>query len=64
LPNDLEAILRRFPRVVCAELNTGQLAGILRGRFLIDIEPITKIQGQPFKESELLHALRVRLEAN
>ena len=31
----------------------GQLSILLRNRFLLDIESYTKIQGQPFKSSEL-----------
>ena len=31
----------------------GQLSVLLRNKFLLDIDSYTKIQGQPFKSSEL-----------
>jgi len=55
LPPDIEDIMRRFKHVACAEMNMGQLATILRGKFLIDIKLINKIQGKPFKKEELIH---------
>ena len=35
-------------------MNLGQLALILRAETLVDIQKITKVQGQPFKESEIV----------
>ena len=35
-------------------MNLGQLAMILRAETLVDIKKITKVQGQPFKESEIV----------
>jgi len=64
LPKDLEGILRRYKRVVVAEMNMGQLAKILRERFLIDVDSLCKMKGQPFKESEIVSALLARLESN
>ena len=45
LPKDLGDIMKRFRRVVVAELNLGQLCGIIRGRYLVDAEPVNKVQG-------------------
>jgi 2-oxoglutarate ferredoxin oxidoreductase subunit alpha len=53
LPPNLGDVLRRFERVVVAELNAGQLARILRAEYLVDAQSLTKVQGQPFKVSEL-----------
>jgi 2-oxoglutarate ferredoxin oxidoreductase subunit alpha len=49
----LEGLLRRFRKVVVAEMNLGQLVKVIRDKFLIDAEAFTKIQGKPFKVSEL-----------
>jgi 2-oxoglutarate ferredoxin oxidoreductase subunit alpha len=63
-PNDLEAILKRYKRVLVPELNLGQLVKLVRARFLVDARPYNKIQGQPFKESEISAAILQQLEAN
>ena len=61
LPNDLGDILRRYKRVLVPELNLGQLSMLLRARYLVDAKPYTKIQGKPFKESEILQAIAGQL---
>jgi 2-oxoglutarate ferredoxin oxidoreductase subunit alpha len=53
LPTDLGDVLRRFDRVLLPELNDGQLAMILRARFLLDIQSFPKVAGQPFKVAEI-----------
>lgn len=54
-PKNLEEILSRFKTVIVAELNNGQLAGVLRARFLADVKSFTKIEGQPFRVNEILN---------
>jgi 2-oxoglutarate/2-oxoacid ferredoxin oxidoreductase subunit alpha len=61
LPKDLGEILDRYDKVLIPEMNLGQLAMILRAKFLRDVVQLNKVQGQPFKESEIsnaIHALR------
>ena len=53
LPSNLPEVLSRFRRFLVPELNLGHLALLLRGRFLVDAKSLTKVQGQPFKVSEL-----------
>jgi len=53
LPADLGDILRRFSKVLVPELNMGQLLTILRATYLVDAVGLNKIQGQPFKISEV-----------
>ena len=48
LPKNLDAVLRRFDHVLMPELNTGQMAMLLRARTLIDIQTLSKVQGKPF----------------
>jgi 2-oxoglutarate ferredoxin oxidoreductase subunit alpha len=52
-PSNLGEILSRYKKVMIPELNTGNLALLVRGRFLVDAVPFNKISGQPFKISEL-----------
>jgi 2-oxoglutarate ferredoxin oxidoreductase subunit alpha len=53
-PNDLGEILGRFKKVLVAELNMGQLSMLIRSKYLIDAISYSKIQGQPFRVSELI----------
>jgi 2-oxoglutarate ferredoxin oxidoreductase subunit alpha len=53
LPAGLDTILRRYKRLVCVEMNTGQLTGILRSAYLLPVEPLTQISGRPFLVSAL-----------
>jgi 2-oxoglutarate ferredoxin oxidoreductase subunit alpha len=52
-PPGLGDLLERFDKVVVAEMNLGQLCTLLRAKFLVDAEPLTKVQGQPFKVVEI-----------
>lgn len=63
LPPDLGDILHRFQHVLVPELNMGQLVKVLRAEYLVDAVGLNKIQGQPFKVSEIVaKAMRI-LEA-
>ncbi len=57
LPSNLGEVLGRFKHVLLPELNSGQLSMILRSRFLIDIQSLTKLAGQPFLVSEIGEAI-------
>ncbi len=52
-PKNTEEVLRRFDLVVIPEMNTGQLAKLIRAEFLIDAKSISKVKGLPFRASEL-----------
>ncbi|MBT9558382.1 MAG: 2-oxoacid:acceptor oxidoreductase subunit alpha, partial [Myxococcales bacterium] len=43
LPSDLEAVLRRFRKVLVPEINLGQLSFILRGKYLIDARGFNQV---------------------
>ncbi len=62
LPANLEQILQRFDRVVVAELNAGQLRGVLRKEFLVDAVGLNKITGRPFTVAELVEAIQQELD--
>jgi 2-oxoglutarate/2-oxoacid ferredoxin oxidoreductase subunit alpha len=53
LPRNLGDILKRYKKVLVPEMNMGQLSMILRAKFLVDAEGYGKIQGKPFKQSEI-----------
>jgi 2-oxoglutarate ferredoxin oxidoreductase subunit alpha len=53
LPANLGDVMRRFKRVMVPELNAGQLALLLRAKYLIDAHSLCKVQGQPFKVAEI-----------
>jgi 2-oxoglutarate/2-oxoacid ferredoxin oxidoreductase subunit alpha len=57
-PSDLGALLKQYRKVLVPELNLGQLALLMRARFLADVEQLDKVQGRPFKVSEVLDRIR------
>jgi 2-oxoglutarate ferredoxin oxidoreductase subunit alpha len=61
-PPNLGDLLRGFDRIVVPEMNTGQLATMLRSTFLLPVETHSKVTGQPFKIAEVADAIRARLE--
>ena len=62
LPNDLEALMRGFKRVVLPELNKGQLALMLRSTYLIDVQSYSQVNGQPFRSQDIQDFLEKVLE--
>ena len=63
LPRNVEPTLRAFKRVIVAELNLGQLRKYLQSLYVIELEGYTKIQGQPFRVSEVIDRVRNGEEA-
>lgn len=62
LPHNTEEVLRKYPKVVVAEQNMGQLAGWLRMK--VDgfcPEQFNEVKGQPFKVAELVEAFNAIL---
>ena len=57
LPADLGDILRGYDLVLCPEMNLGQLATMLRERYLVDVQRITQVNGMPFGAERLSHVL-------
>ncbi len=52
-PSDLGDVLARYPKVLCPELNLGQMTGLLRDRYLVDVRGFTKVAGLPFAAGEM-----------
>ena len=53
-PRNLGEVLSRFETVIVPELNLGQLALLVRARFLVDAISFSKVKGLPFKVSEIV----------
>jgi 2-oxoglutarate ferredoxin oxidoreductase subunit alpha len=62
-PKNLGEVLARFDRVLLPEMNLGQLALLLRARYLKDIITFSKVQGKPFTRQEILDKVQSILEA-
>jgi len=56
-PKNLAQVIGRYEKVLIPEMNTGQLALLIRSAFLKDVIQLNKIQGVPFKVSEIKAAL-------
>ena len=52
-PANIEDVLRSYTKVVVPEINLGQLALLLRGRYLVDVIGYNRVRGLPFKAAEL-----------
>ncbi|GGS22712.1 2-oxoacid:acceptor oxidoreductase subunit alpha [Actinokineospora fastidiosa] len=52
-PRNLGEVLSRYDKVVVPEMNLGQLALLLRAKYLVDAISYTKVAGLPFKAEEL-----------
>ncbi|MGH3491833.1 MAG: 2-oxoacid:acceptor oxidoreductase subunit alpha [Sciscionella sp.] len=52
-PANLGEVLRHYDRVVVPEMNLGQLAMLIRARYLVDARSYNKVAGLPFKAEEL-----------
>jgi 2-oxoglutarate ferredoxin oxidoreductase subunit alpha len=63
-PSDLGDVLKRFRKVLLPELSDGHLALLLRAKFLVDIQSLSKMNGQPFKIGELTEAIRKLLASS
>ncbi len=65
LPRNTEEVLRRFPKVVVAEQNSGQLAGYLRMKTEgLHLYQFNQVKGQPFAVTELADAFRRILDTD
>ncbi len=53
LPRNLGEVLKRYGKIVVPEMNLGQLRWVLRAKYLVDAQGLNKVQGKPFKQSEI-----------
>ncbi len=52
-PANTGEVLRRYDKVLVPEMNLGQLALLVRAKYLVDAMPYNKVRGLPFKAEEL-----------
>jgi 2-oxoglutarate ferredoxin oxidoreductase subunit alpha len=52
-PRNTGEVVASYPRVLIPEMNAGQLAMLIRARFLVDARSFTKVEGLPFFAEEL-----------
>jgi 2-oxoglutarate ferredoxin oxidoreductase subunit alpha len=52
-PRNTGEVVKRYRRVLIPEMNRGQLALLIRGRYLVDARSFSKVQGQPIFAEEL-----------
>ncbi|RMG53212.1 MAG: 2-oxoacid:acceptor oxidoreductase subunit alpha [Acidobacteria bacterium] len=61
-PRNLGAVLSRFEKILVPELNYGQLALVLRARYLVETISFPKVKGKPFKIAEIVEKIEEVLE--
>jgi len=53
MPANTEQVLKAYDKVIVPEMNLGQLALLLRGRYLIDCLGYNQVRGLPFTSDEI-----------
>jgi len=56
-PRDLGDILARYDKILIPEMNLGQLAMLVRARYLVDAVGYNHVRGLPLKAAELAEAI-------
>lgn len=56
-PANLGELLKAYETVVVPEMNLGQLAHLLRAKYLVDVRSYTQVTGLPFKAEQLQRAI-------
>lgn len=57
LPGNFRDLLSQYKQVIVPELNGGQLAFMLRGRYALNIQSFPKLQARPFKINEIYNMI-------
>ncbi|WP_181009072.1 2-oxoacid:acceptor oxidoreductase subunit alpha [Streptomyces sp. SM12] len=63
-PANLGDVLAAYDHVIVPEMNLGQLATLLRARYLTDIQSVTQVTGLPFKAEQLATVLKEAVDAH
>ncbi|MFE0042377.1 2-oxoacid:acceptor oxidoreductase subunit alpha [Streptomyces albireticuli] len=62
-PKNLGEVLKRYDKVIVPEMNLGQLATLLRAKYLVDAHSYNQVNGMPFKAEQLADTIREILDA-
>ncbi|WP_296137890.1 2-oxoacid:acceptor oxidoreductase subunit alpha [uncultured Tessaracoccus sp.] len=63
MPANVGEVLRAYDHVIVPEMNLGQLAMLLRARYLVDVESYSRVRGLPLSTTELEEHLVAALDA-
>jgi 2-oxoglutarate ferredoxin oxidoreductase subunit alpha len=63
-PANLGDVLASYDKVVIPEMNLGQLALLIRGKYLVDVISVTQVRGMPFRAADLAEMLQGVLESD
>ncbi|MEV7285520.1 2-oxoacid:acceptor oxidoreductase subunit alpha [Streptomyces sp. NPDC093252] len=61
-PRNLGEVLQRYDKVVIPEMNLGQLATLIRAKYLVDAHSYNQVNGMPFKAEQLATALKEAID--
>jgi 2-oxoglutarate ferredoxin oxidoreductase subunit alpha len=61
-PANTGDVVRRYAKVLIPEMNLGQLAMLIRAKYLIDAVGYDKVAGMPFKAAELADVITATIE--
>ncbi|MFE2459638.1 2-oxoacid:acceptor oxidoreductase subunit alpha [Streptomyces sp. NPDC059402] len=61
-PANLGAVLQRYDKVVVPEMNLGQLATLIRAKYLVDAQSYNQVNGMPFKAEQLATVLKEAID--
>ena len=61
-PRNLGAVLKAYDKVVIPEMNLGQLATLIRAKYLVDAHSYNQVNGMPFKAEQLATALKEAID--
>jgi 2-oxoglutarate/2-oxoacid ferredoxin oxidoreductase subunit alpha len=57
-PSNLGTVLASYDKVVLPEMNLGQLATLIRAKYLVDVISVTQVRGMPFRAADLAEMLQ------
>ncbi|MDO5094572.1 MAG: 2-oxoacid:acceptor oxidoreductase subunit alpha, partial [Propionibacteriaceae bacterium] len=63
MPANVGEVLRRYDKVIVPEMNLGQLAFLLRARYLVDVTSYSRVRGLPISVGELEADLIAEIDA-
>ncbi|GAB3172336.1 2-oxoacid:acceptor oxidoreductase subunit alpha [Streptomyces incanus] len=61
-PRNLGEVLERYEKVVVPEMNLGQLAALIRAKYLVDAHSYNQVNGMPFKAEQLAEVLKEAID--
>ncbi len=62
-PKNTGEVLRRYDKILVPEMNTGQLLQLIRAEFLVDAVGYNRVNGLPFRSSELAEVITALVES-